>query len=350
MSKPSESQKRAKKPVVADLYRLGMAHWGSGALFAALRLGLFDALAEQPRTVDALAKKLKTSKAWSEKLVVACAALGLVRADGDAYVNAEVAAAFLVKGSPLYQGDLMTYFADKWDRFGEMDRVVATGEIGPRESAATAERSEPERLHSERAWVLAMHNIAVAGQADALANAVSLRGCHKLLDVSGGAGTYAVWFAKQNPALIAEVLDLPEVVAVADEIIARYDLGARVRTRAGDFINDSYGAENDAVLFSGVLHGFTEARIQRLLKKALQSLRPGGRVIVQEMTLDAVDGGGASAFPALFSLNMLSGATYATAQLAGWMEKSGFVEIEVHRLKNTFWFDHVITGRRPLGF
>ncbi|MBX7222296.1 MAG: methyltransferase domain-containing protein [Blastocatellia bacterium] len=339
---------RTSKPNVGTLYNLGSAGWGSGVLFAAVRLGVFDILESAPKTTGELAKALKIQKVWAEKLLLALLGLGLVtEAKGD-YANSELAAAFLVKGKAAYQGDLMMYFHDMWTRFGEMSHVISNGEPGPRERAENERRSLEEKWVSERAWVLAMHNIAMSGQAEALCKAVDLKEAISLVDVGGGSGTYAVWLARKFPQLRVEVLDSAAIVAIAEEIIEQAGMDNQVTVRAGDFLNDDYGKQNSAVLFSGVLHGFEEKRIARLLKKAYQSLAPGGVVIIQEMlAVRQPHGGLASPFPALFGLNMMSGAAYTAEQVSSWLTAANFTDVLVQPLKGCYWFDHVIVGRKP---
>lgn len=348
MAVSSERRKpRKKKSISAEpIFRIGAAYWSSGLLFAAFRLGFFDVLAEKPRTVEEIGRKLKIARPWAAKLAGAAEALGLAMAEGERFSNTPVAAAHLVKGAPGYLGDLLTYFGDLWARFGELDHLMQHNEIGPRETAIALTRTEDERQVSERAWVMAMDNIAASGQAAALCGAVDLSGCRKMLDVSGGPGSYARAFVNATPGLTAEILDIPEVTAIAAEFIERDGLGDRISVRGGDFLNDDYGEGNDVVLLSGVLHGFSEKHINRLLKKSFRSLESGGRIIVQEMTVDAPSAS-ASLFASLFSLNMMIGASHSAEAIALWLNSAGFTDIAVRPLENAWWFDHVVTGRKP---
>ncbi len=344
---PKRRPRRATHPTPEPLYRLATAFWSSGVLFAAHRLAVFEVLHARPRTVAELAGVCGLTPDGAGKLLAACQSLGLVSCDvGGLYRNSPPADVFLVPGKPTYQGHLLAYLADLWTRFGELEYLLQTGEIGPRETAFTLARPDAERQTAERNWVLAMHEIALGGQAEALCQAVDLSGYTRLLDVSGGSGAYAIRFAEQYPQLTAEVLDLPEVVAIADGLIQQSGVGDRVRVLAGDFVNADYGVGYDVVLLSGVLHGLGERYILRVLKKAYAALNSGGCVIVQEMTPDAPSPA-AVQFAALFSLNMMSGGTYSAEQIALWLNQSGFLRIVVTPLKQAWWFDHVVVGRKP---
>lgn len=337
-----------KHPPVDQLYKLGHAFWQSGVLLAALRLGIFDELERQPLTSDQLAKHLKAQKHSIEKFLQACLRLDLVTEADGKYGNSPLTSTFLVRGKPAFQGELMQYFGDLWTRFGELDHLIKQGEIGPLERAVQEARTEAEQQRADRTWVLAMHNIAMSGQADALCAAVDLSTCERLLDVGGGSGTYAVRLAQKYPALIAEVLDSEEITTVARELVNGSDVADRIQIRAGDFVNDAYGTQNQAVLFSGVLHGFDETRVKRLLKKGLNSLVPGGIVIVQEMLASpSSKKSSSSPFPELFGLNMMSGGTYTADQFTHFFTSVGLVDIQIKPLKGGAWFDHVLLGRKP---
>src|SRR6266849_3831000 len=91
---------------VYQLYRLMTAHWEAGALMAAVRLDIFTHMAGGSCTAASLAVRCGAQAPWMEKLLVVCTALGLIIKTGAQYQNAPLAEKFLVKTSPLYQGDL----------------------------------------------------------------------------------------------------------------------------------------------------------------------------------------------------------------------------------------------------
>ncbi|NIR07513.1 MAG: SAM-dependent methyltransferase, partial [Candidatus Aminicenantes bacterium] len=93
-------------------------------------------------------------------------------------------------------------------------------------------------------------NIAVAGRADAFIENIDLSGRKKLLDVGGGPGTYSIAACRRFPKLKAVVFDLPETIAIANEVIAGEGMQDRVTTRAGNWETDTFGKDNDVVLFS----------------------------------------------------------------------------------------------------
>ncbi len=266
-------------------------------------------------------------------LLDACVGLGLlVKEAGERevrYRNTPAADAFLVPGRPGYLGDALRWSADQYAAWGQLAEAVRTDA-----PAVPPERhlgGDPERT---RRFVLGMHNRAL-GAARGLLPFLDLSGVQSLLDVGGGPGTYSILLAQKYPQLRATVLDLPAVTAIAQEIIAAAGMADRVETRPGDAVADDYGAESyDAVLFSGVLHQMNPEAVRQMLSKARRALRPGGRLLISDIMLEASKT--QPPFAALFSLQMLltsqAGAVFSVEECIGWMQEAGFSEVAAQRL------------------
>lgn len=332
------SPKKGTNQDSKKLYEIGIAFWSSGALIAAIRLKLFNYLDNGSLTVESVARRLGANRQWVEKLLIACAALGLLVKDHHHYQNSSLASQYLVEGKPYYQGDFITHLGTIWDRFGQLDHTIKTGARKQQE-----ESGSPDPL-SSHAWIMASHNIAMSGQAEALARSLDLKGRKHLCDVGSGPGTYAAVLCVQNPQLHATVLDDPEVVPVAKELIGRFNLNDRIEVKPTQLPYGAYGTGYDVVLLSGVLHGFNDATCKKVLRRVFNSLEPGGIVVIQEMLLD--DEEAKPLFPALFSLNMTMGSTYTAAQIMAWLYENGFVKAQVQEIPDAFWMDHLIIAQK----
>jgi hypothetical protein len=88
----------------SDVLRHVKAYFPAVAVVAAMRLELFTALADGPRTAEELAATLGVPTRRLRMLVRSLVAAKLVVSDGDCFANAPVAAEFLVKGHPQYMG------------------------------------------------------------------------------------------------------------------------------------------------------------------------------------------------------------------------------------------------------
>ena len=83
--------------IVLDLLQ---AFRRSKAMFAAVSLGVFEALAAGPKSPTDLAHDLRADPDALERLLDACVGLQLIRKQGDRYENAPVATAYLTQDQP----------------------------------------------------------------------------------------------------------------------------------------------------------------------------------------------------------------------------------------------------------
>jgi hypothetical protein len=90
---------------VSAISAIAYGFMGSQALFAALELGVFDALAGEPRELEALVATLHAPVEPLRVLLSTCLTLKLLAWDGARYANSPAAQRFLVRSSRSYVGD-----------------------------------------------------------------------------------------------------------------------------------------------------------------------------------------------------------------------------------------------------
>jgi len=306
------------------LVELATRYWESRCFLTANDLGIFEALGGESRAASELAATLGLAARPTRLLLNACVGLGLLEEDEKGFRNTPVTRAFLVRGSPAYLGDAVRYGSEVWGAWTRLPEALRDG-IPPLAAEAYTGR-DPERTGR---FVRAMHSRAL-GVGSALVSLVDLAGRRRLLDVGGGPGTYAALFARACPELRATVLDLPEVVRVAGEILATMGVGERVQTLAGDYRETPFPDENDVVLISGVFHRESEETCRDLARRAHEALVPGGLLVVSDVFTDA--GGATPVFAALFGVNMMlsapEGGVHADSDVAAWLEGCGFHAVE----------------------
>lgn len=305
------------------------AFFDSCVLFSASDLGLFSKLAELGSAdADGLAAALGLDPRGTRLLADACVALDLLNKDGERYSNTADSALFLVPGSPGDLSAAIRYNRDVYPAWGKLASFARSGK--PVEKPEFHLGQDPERT---RTFVLSMHHRALAIGRSVLQE-LELTDCRRLLDVGGGPGTYSVLIAQKNPGIACTVLDLPDVVAVADELIRQQGCADRVRTLAGDYRSTPFPAGNDAINFFGMLHQESVPSIRALLKKAYDALNPGGVVHVMDLMTDRTHT--RPKFSALFAVNMAltteNGWVFSDAELVEWLQDAGFVDCRVKPL------------------
>jgi hypothetical protein len=294
---------------VTALHNWGWAGRAARVLQTANSLDIFTILSEEATTAEEISRRLKSESKMTEKLLIACAAMGLLEMEGGKYRNTQFAKEYLVRGGRLYQGDMITHSRTTWKFWEGLEEAIFFG-------AFDIVRGPQER----RNFIMAMHNNAVAGRAAMFLEAVDMSGRKKLFDAGGGAGSYSIAACRCYPGLKAIVFDLPETIAIAKEVVAKEQMQDRITFQEGNWDADDFGEGNDVVLLSEVMHG-ADSQAEMKLKKAYDSMTAGGLVVIQEFLINDEKTG--PLIPALF--NMMVGA-YSKRELLGIIEWAGFTE------------------------
>jgi hypothetical protein len=293
----------------------------SRVLQIANRIDLFTTLSDKEMSSEQLAQKCRTKTGLTERLLIACTAMGLLSRHENRYRNTELSKIYLVRGQRLYQGDIIAHSAATWNFWNNLaDEILLEPAPGDKEG------------QEHRNFIMGMHNIAVAGRTDVFIENIDLSERTKLLDVGGGPGTYSIAACMRYPKLKAVVFDLPETIVITNEVIAAEGMQDRVTTQAGNWETDTFGEDNDVVLFSNILHG-SGSKAEMKLKKAYDSMVSGGLLLVQDFLLNDEKTG--PLIPALF--NVMVGA-YSRCELLSLITEAGFIQ------------DKVVVSSQEIGF
>jgi len=309
-----------------DLQDRVRAFQESRAILTALELDVFTALGDGATAAEAAARTGTDARAM-EMLLHALASMGLVSKREGAFHNTPETKRYFTAGSPDNAQPALMHTAHLWGRWSTLTDCVRAG-------TSVASRQAPDFIGPwTQAFIAAMHRNATE-RAGWVVRAVGAAEVRRMLDVGGGSGAYSIAFAKANPELTADILDLGEVTLIAQGHIERAGMADRVRVRAGDLRVDKLGEGYDLVFVSAICHMLDENENRDLLGRCRDALRPGGRIVVQEFILQADKTAPKSA--ALFALNMLvgtrAGSAYSEPEYAAWLAEAGFQEIRRVRL------------------
>jgi len=306
------------------IMKLSRGFWESALILSANEVGLFEALANGPRTAQEVAHARGTDLRATTMVLDALVALKVLTKEDGRYTNTEAAQAVFVPGGGAYMGDMMRHSLNMWDSWGNLANVLRTGSPVPREGSVAPLSDE----HRTRNFIRAMYQGGVHS-AEILMDRLDLSRVRRMLDVGGGPGHYCFAAARRNPSLHATVFDLPRTLTITREYIKEHGMEDRVDTVAGDFNKDELPRGFDLVLMSQVLHSNTRSECAALVAKGYASLNPGGHLVINEFALDEDRTSPVSA--ALFSVNMLAntagGSAYTRAEITEWMETAGLEEI-----------------------
>lgn len=304
---------------------------GTELLTAAVsEFDIFGRLAAGPELEEALHSELGLAPRAAAVLFTALRAMDLLTSDADGRLNlTPLSREHLVPGSPF---DVSGYIRLAADNPGVKEMVArlksnrpanAESEKGAAFIFRDGIESAMEREESARFLTMSLAGRA-KNVAPHLARVVDLQSCRTLLDVAGGSGLYTVACVQAHPHLRAIVLDRPEVLKVAAEMVHAYGVADRIDLVAGDMFGDPLPAA-DALLLSNVLHDWDVPECVKLLKRCAAALPQGGRLFIHDVFLnDALDGPLPIALysAALFALT--EGRAYSEAEYRNWLAACGF--------------------------
>lgn len=304
------------------LQMLAQAYQRSAALFAAIELDLFTAVANGADDVSKLASALQISPRNAARMVPVLLALGLLERRDGRLVNAPDVDRFLVRGKSTYAGPWMLFTKPRWREWGQLSEHLQANDIRPLGMYESFTVEEARRYHR------ATYSVGM-GAGRRFVREVDLTGRKKLLDLGGGSGAYSIVATAAFPGLKATVFDLPPVAAVAREFIAAHGAADRVAAMAGDFTRDPLPPA-DIVLMASNLPQYAPEIIAEVIAKAFGALAPGGEMHLIGEALD--DDRAGPLDPALWGLaEAIEGSTgvaHSVADCRRFFSEAGFVDVE----------------------
>jgi len=184
-------------------------------------------------------------------------------------------------------------------------------------------------------------------EAAAALDTIDIEADGTFVDLGGNTGEFALQVCRRNPKVAAVVVDLPVVCALGRMHLtatASAAEAARIVFFPSDMRRHALPAAADLVSFKSVLHDWPDADAERLLERARDVVRPGGRLLIFERAPIELRGQRipyAMASDLVF-LHFLRSADLYLKRLA----QLGFEAIEYRRIELDIGF-HLIIARRP---
>jgi SAM-dependent methyltransferase len=286
-------------------------------LFAASELGLFEALADAPADIDALAARTGLSRRAARISADAMVALGLLERDGDLYRNSPVGAAFLAGRGFVDMRPLLRF----WDKISYPTWEALAEVLGSGPPHQVFDLDD-----TQQAIVSAGIEAALAGPAAALGEVVDFSVHRRLLDVGGGTGSWSIATVTRYPHLRATVYELPVTAEIARVRIADAGLAGRISVVAGDAMSDDLPTGYDAVLVANVLHCFSPGDDATLLRRIRAAVPDGGRLLLADFWTDATHTQPlhAALMAGEFAVHVRDGDVYSVDEVRSWLPGTGW--------------------------
>ncbi|KAK3586659.1 hypothetical protein CHS0354_001267 [Potamilus streckersoni] len=236
----------------------------------------------------------------------------------------------------------------KYNKNTEKPDIKASKENETKDVYAIPTPSSPHYKAGQMAdlqmqFMLSMDGIA-ASCASAIVQAFDLFSHRIAVDLGGGSGRIANEFANMFPEMEVIVFDLPPVVHAAQKQF-QHHRNDRISFVEGDMLVDSL-PKGDLYILGHVLHGFSKANINTILKKIFDKLPRGGSLLVLEKVLS--DDKTAPDIPITNNLvlSMITeGRERTIIEYRKLLMKHGFKNTKMRRIEGFNYYDAILAKK-----
>lgn len=295
-------------------------------LEAAVRIGVFDLLDEQPLTLAEAVAKSGASERGMRALLNSLVGLRLLVKYGDRYALSDDSAAYLVSSKPTYQGHMCKHVSrhliPRWLRLTE---VVQSGKpIG-----VVNEQTDGGAYFRQFVEdIFPMSYDAARALAESLRIKESVRPI-SVLDLAAGSGVWGIALAEASPKVRVTAVDWPAVLPVTRRVAEQHGVLDRFRFVEGNLLESDFGNGHAIATLGHILHSEGEERSRELLHKTFAALEPGGTIVIAEFIADEDRTGptGALIFAVTMLVNTEAGDTFTFGEMGGWLKDAGFADV-----------------------
>ncbi|MBX0285964.1 methyltransferase [Haloarcula salinisoli] len=302
--------------------------WSGQVLHAAVEVGLFDRLDEEPTAAETLATALDLDPDATYRLLRALAHFGvLTEDDSRRFALTPVGQFFRADHPRSVRPGLMLFHSPEWIRAmtqlpdilreGGQDGFVREHGRGIFDYMEDA----PEFARAFDEFMTAMshqHAEAVLG----VLEGYDVSQFDRVCDVGGGQGYLCCRLLAQYPALEGTVFDRPSVVAEEPDLPDEFGVGDRCDYVAGDMFESV--PEADAYVLKWILHDWTDEECVDILSTVRAAAPSDARLFVVEAV---VPGPAESHFSKQLDMTMLvqmGGRERTRAEYASLLERAGW--------------------------
>jgi O-methyltransferase domain/Dimerisation domain len=304
------------------IMKIAMGFMAAKHLFVASEVGLFEALATGPATIEELASRTGVPSRTVAIAAAAMVSLAMIEQDGASYRNSEAAAAFLA-GKPGADLRPMLRFFDQisyptWQKLAD---AVRTGN-------GQAQFGKFDKREQE-IFSAGVESFSGPGAA-ALAAKYDFSRHRKVLDVAGGTGSFLVAVLKRHVNLKGTLLELPGPCAVARQKLANIPESSRIDIVEGDVFKDALPAGHDALIVANTAHVFSASHNIELMRKMRAGVQPGARLLLVDLWTDPshTQPGQAALISGEFLVISGEGQAYSEQEADTWLGQAGWKKIE----------------------
>lgn len=295
------------RPPHAVVMQMAMAAWTSQTIAAVTRLGVPDRLQQHgPLTARELTGPhgVEAEPAFLERALRACASVGIFTEGADGRFGPTPLSSVLTDGAPGSVKRFVELIGGRWwALFGALPDALRTGRRQA-EAWSSPEPSGEAKTEETKRFGQAMKSRVDSTRG--LLERWDFSRSRTVVDVGGGFGHLSVAILQRYPEITAVVLDLPNVVAFAEDDVAAEapDIRARLSLVGGDMFAEV--PPGDTYVLRAIIHDWDDASAVQILTNCCARLPEDGRVLCVDNVLPPMGDTGCSGTKLLDMLMMVS--------------------------------------------
>jgi|ERR1017187_1619202 hypothetical protein len=268
-----------------SLRLLAHSYYFSCSLFAAVRVGLAEALGNDAKSAEALAAELKTEPDATARFLQFLTSMGILEEDEHRHFALSEVGEYLRPEHPNSIAREISMFSggEIYRSWGEVLQTIRTGKPAfellngePLFSYLAGHPEAANRFH--QGW----HEIT-ATVAREVVEVYDLSSIGTVTDVGGGYGIFLGTLLHHVKRLKGVLFDLPFSVKGAEETFEKLEVADRVTVLTGDAAEQVPPME--ICVMKSVIHGCSDEQAQRILSNCSLSLPARGKLLVLERVI-----------------------------------------------------------------
>ncbi len=294
---------------------LATGYWYSEALFTAVELGIFTLLEPGGKTPEEISRALDFNLEGLERFLQALCALGLLGRHGEIYFNTKISSKFLIMDAEDYQGDSILWRKNLFSNWRSLGSCLRKG---GRVNFARRDEDPEGLIRRMRKYSRAMDSVAGTKVKEILPFFASVLLSGEMLDVGSGTGAVSAGLLEHFPGLRATLMDLPEVLDYAGELLQEKEYHDRFNYCPVNILDPWHVQEEhfDLIILSNIVHAYSETEISELLDRVVACLKKDGLLLIHDFFFEHCP-----EKAALFDLNMFVNTFNGKVYSAKWLKE-----------------------------
>ncbi|WP_410601148.1 methyltransferase [Amycolatopsis sp. lyj-90] len=268
-----------------QVFQLSNGMSAAAVVLAAARLGLADAVTEEPFEAKQLATAVGADPDALARLLRVLAAFGIFHQSAPGrYEHTDRSRAMRADHSDRLLDKLLTGSEWGWTMWGKLADAVRTGEcafpaeygVGFFDYLGQNPEDQARMYRGMTAWSEQTHPM--------IADALDLSGARTVADMGGGKGALLRVLLEHNPHLSGVLFESEATRRVMDDELGTGALAARSTFVAGDFFRE-VPFTADVYLFKLTMHMYDDEQCVHILRNTAANARPGARIVIADPLL-----------------------------------------------------------------